>query len=293
MATDNIFAGTITCTGMTVNGAITVTGAIASTVGFVGPSLTAISAGAVAGTAGNTMTVSATNGVANTGGAGGAGGNAALTAGVGATGSINGGAGGSSLNSGGAGGATTAAGAFLSGGRGGSAGSAAGDGGVATAGVANGGNGGSVPLQPGVGGASFGGAVGTAGIVFVAGTSPMPFVENHTISALGDTAEIVSIANMRGGIWTVAIGGSDRIKTTPSAAAIVSGFPSIQVGSTIDIVICNLKAANIVTLAGGANVTAAAGTNLVVAAQAAVTFKLVATNVTAATEAFTIIRAAG
>lgn len=52
MATDNIFAGTITCTGMTVNGAVIVTGAIASSVGFVGPFLSAASATGV-GTAGN------------------------------------------------------------------------------------------------------------------------------------------------------------------------------------------------------------------------------------------------
>ena len=93
MATENIFAGTITCTGMTVNGAVIVTGAIASTVGFVGPSLTAISAGAVAGTAGNTVFMSATNGVANTGGAGGGGGAGSLFAGNGANGSTTGGAG--------------------------------------------------------------------------------------------------------------------------------------------------------------------------------------------------------
>jgi len=139
MATDNIFAGTITCTGMTVDGTITVTGAIASTVGFVGPSLTAISAGVVAGAAGNAVAVNATSGVANTGGAGGAGGNAALTAGSGGTGSTNGGAGGSNLVSAGNGGNGT-----TTGGLGGTVTVQAGNAG--TGGNANGGN---VNLIPG------------------------------------------------------------------------------------------------------------------------------------------------
>jgi hypothetical protein len=88
MATDNIFAGTITCTGMTVNGAITVTGAIASSTGFVGPFLSAASATGV-GTAGNPVALIATagtNGVAT----GGNGGNASVTAGNGGTGTTGG-----------------------------------------------------------------------------------------------------------------------------------------------------------------------------------------------------------
>ena len=140
MATDNIFAGTITCTGMTVNGAVIVTGAIASTVGFVGPSLTAISAGTVAGAAGNTVFMSATNGVANTGGAGGGGGAGSLFAGNGANGSTTGGAGGAILFTAGNGGNGTAG----NGGAGGSCTVVAGNAG--TGGNANGGN---VNLIPG------------------------------------------------------------------------------------------------------------------------------------------------
>lgn len=126
---------------MTVNGAITVTGAIASTVGFVGPSLTATSAGAVAGATGNTVIVSATNGVANTGGAGGGGGAGSLFAGNGANGSTTGGAGGALLFFAGNGGNGTAG----NGGAGGSFTVSAGQGGATNA------NGGDINLIPGAG----------------------------------------------------------------------------------------------------------------------------------------------
>jgi hypothetical protein len=98
MATDNIFAGTITCTGMTVNGAITVTGAIASSTGFVGPFLSAASATGV-GTAGNPVALIATagtNGVAT----GGNGGNASVTAGNGGTGTAGGNGGNTNVTAG-------------------------------------------------------------------------------------------------------------------------------------------------------------------------------------------------
>jgi hypothetical protein len=141
MATDNIFAGTITCTGMTVNGTITVTGAIASTVGFVGPSLTAISAGVIEGAAGKLVLVSATSGVANTAGAGGVGGAGSLFAGNGANGSTTGGAGGALLFFAGNGGNGTAG----NGGAGGSFTVSAGAGGATNA------NGGDINLIPGAG----------------------------------------------------------------------------------------------------------------------------------------------
>jgi hypothetical protein len=159
MATDNIFAGTITCTGLTSTGAIIVTGAITSSVGFIGPSLTAVSAGAVAGTAGNAMVVSATNGVANALGVGGLGGSASLTAGIGATGSTTGGAGGSNLVSAGDGGNGT-----TTGGVGGTVTVQAGN-----AGTGGNANGGSVTLVPGTATGA-----GTPGFVSVGGPFRSP-----------------------------------------------------------------------------------------------------------------------
>lgn len=98
MATDNIFAGTITCTGMTVNGTITVTGAIASSTGFVGPFLSAASATGV-GTAGNPVALIATAGTAG-GATGGNGGNASVTAGNGGTGTAGGNGGNTNVTAG-------------------------------------------------------------------------------------------------------------------------------------------------------------------------------------------------
>ena len=115
MATDNIFAGTITCTGLTVNGAIIVTGAITSSAGFVGPLLSAASATG-AGTAGNPLALSATSGTAGV-----------ATGGNGATASVTAGSGGTGV----------------AGGNGGNVNLSAGIGGVAN------GNGGSINLTPG------------------------------------------------------------------------------------------------------------------------------------------------
>lgn len=279
-------------TGTTAGG---VGGALLFTSGAGGSATS--TAGAAGGAGGANGVVAGAGGSAAGTSNAGAGGAASTRGGAGGaktgTGTANGGAGGSSLNIGGAGGATAATAGTASGGRGGAAGLTAGAGGNASAGTANGGHGGSVPLTPGMGGTSFGGTAGNGGIVYVAGQAPMPFCKNQTISALADSDATVGDADMRGGIWTVAAGATNRTKTTTTAAAIVTAFPSIQVGSVIEITICNLKAANTVTLAGGSGVTAPAGVNLVVAAQAAVTFKLVATNVTASSEAFSIIRAAG
>jgi len=260
-----------TSTGMTFTGAVTfaAAGAIAGAAGAAG-------SGTTNGSAGSALTF--------TGGAGGA---------KTGTGTANGGAGASSTNIGGAGGATAATAGTAVGGAGGNAGLTGGVGGAATAGTANGGAGGSIPLQPGPGGASAGGIAGQAGVVYVAGTAPMPFLQNQAIAALADTDATVTAADVRSGIWTVATGATNRTKTTPAASALISTFPGIQVGSVIELTICNLKAANTVTLGLGAGVTAAGGTNLVVAAAAAVIFKLVATNVGTGTEAFTVVRAAG
>lgn len=224
-------------------------------------------------------------------GAGGAGGVVSNKGGDGGTaaGSGAGGAGGNGTYGGGAGG-TTAGGA---GGTGGTGTLTGGNGGNATAGTGNGGNAGPTVLQVGTGGTSAGGTAGVGGCVLVKGTAPGPLCTLQTISALADSDATVSDADMRGGIWTVATGATNRTKTTRTSAQIVAAFPGIQIGSVISIVICNLKAANTVTLGLGTNVTAAGGTNLVVDAQTAVTFLLVATNVSGGTEAFTVVRAAG
>ena len=95
MATDNIFAGSITCDGLTNTGTTTNTGAVISDVGFVGPFLVAQNATG-AGSPGNTMAVSATNGIVSASATGGAGGNASLQAGDGGNG-VTGGAGGTVL----------------------------------------------------------------------------------------------------------------------------------------------------------------------------------------------------
>lgn len=130
MATDNIFAGTITCTGLTSTGAIIVTGAITSSAGFVGPLLSAASATG-AGTAGNPLALNATSGTAGVA-TGGNGANASVTAGSGGTG--------------------------VAGGNGGNVNLSAGIGGVAN------GNGGSINLTPGAPDGT-----GVRGLVNVAG----------------------------------------------------------------------------------------------------------------------------
>jgi hypothetical protein len=137
MATDNIFAGTITCTGLTSTGAIIVTGAITSSAGFVGPLLSAASATGV-GTAGNPIALNATSGTAGVA-TGGNGANASLTAGSGGTG--------------------------VAGGNGGNVNLSAGIGGAAN------GNGGSINLTPGTPNGT-----GVRGLVNVAGPfrSPNP-----------------------------------------------------------------------------------------------------------------------
>lgn len=94
MATTNIFAGSITCDGFTNAGSTTVSGAITTSTGFIGPALLSASVTGV-GVAGNTLSVSAssgTNGVAT----GGAGGNLLLSAASGGNG-VAGGAGGTVL----------------------------------------------------------------------------------------------------------------------------------------------------------------------------------------------------
>ena len=135
MATDNIFAGTITCTGLTSTGAIIVTGAITSSAGFVGPLLSAASATGT-GTAGNPLALNATSGPAGIA-TGGNGANASLTAGSGGTG--------------------------VAGGNGGNVNVSAGIGGAAN------GNGGSINLTPGAPDGT-----GVRGLVNIAGPFRSP-----------------------------------------------------------------------------------------------------------------------
>lgn len=119
------------------------------------------------------------------------------------------------------------------------------------------------------------------------------FAETGTVTALSDANATLTSAQIATGMITVAVGANSRTLTTPTAAAMVSAFTGIKANTYIDLVISNIKAANTVTIAGGTGVTAVAGMNLVVAAQAAVTFRLVFTNVTSGSEAVVIVRAAG
>lgn len=119
------------------------------------------------------------------------------------------------------------------------------------------------------------------------------FAYGGTVTALADASVTLTNAQIATGILTVATGANNRTLTTPTAAQMVAAFTGVKAGTYIDVVIANLKAANTVTLAGGTGVTAVSGMNLVVAAQAAVTFRLVFTVVTSGAEAVVIVRAAG
>ena len=131
------------------------------------------------------------------------------------------------------------------------------------------------------------------GALVLNGTAPAPIVELLTITALADAAVTLTAAQHRGEIVTVAAGLNDRIITTLTAALLLAAFPGAQVGSVVNLCMSNLKAANIVTVGLGLGVTGSVGFNAVVAAQTSATFKIVFTNVTASTEAATIVRVAG
>lgn len=216
------------------------------------------------------------------------GGSANFTAGTGSTGAlaIAGGAGGNFVTRGGAGGGTVTGSA----GAGGAGGIRGGDGGAAS-GAGVGGAGGPATLRPGVGGTTSGGTAGVNGIAMVAGAAPMPFAENQVYTAKTDADATLTAAEHRGGIVSVATGANNRSITTLTAAQLVAAFPGVQVGSSVPLEMLNLKAANTVTMIGGANVTGVG--NLVVAANAAVKFKIFFTNVTASSEAAQLIRVAG
>lgn len=119
------------------------------------------------------------------------------------------------------------------------------------------------------------------------------FTWGGTVTALADSSVTLTNAQIAAGMVTVATGANNRTLTTPTAASMVAAFTGVKAGTYIDFVISNIKAANTVTLAGGTGVTAVSGMNLVVAAQAAATFRLVFTVVTSGSEAVVIVRAAG
>ena len=212
MATDNIFAGTITCTGMTVDGTITVTGAIASSTGFVGPFLSAASATGL-GTAGNSVALTATAGTAGTATAG-SGGGATVTAGNGGN-ALVGSSGGSVVLLAGSGGV----GSGGTGGTGGAVTVQAGAGGATNA------NGGNVNLIPGAGAGT-----GRNGEVRVnsstAGFIPVTF--NYYAGAIDTSFFIASRAyRVRSVILRVDVtagaGITAQIKKAPSGSAINTG----------------------------------------------------------------------
>lgn len=52
-----------------------------------------------------------------------------------------------------------------------------------------------------------------------------------------------------------ALGGSDRIDTTPTAAAIIGSLPGAVLNSAFDLVVLNNDTSNTLTIAGGTGVT--------------------------------------
>jgi hypothetical protein len=138
----------------------------------------------------------------------------------------------------------------------------------------------------------------TAGVVVYdlrsnAVSVPNPLLDQMTVTALADADATLSAAQHQGQIVTVAAGANNRTITTLTAALLLAAYPGARVGSTALLRMCNLKAANTVTVGLGSGVTGATGFNAVVAAQTACTFALTFTNVTAASEAVTITRVGG
>ena len=169
---------------------------------------------------------------------------------------------------------------------------ASGDGGAA-AGSGAGGDGGNVILEVGAGGTSGSGTAGGSGSAMVKGTAPAAFIPLAARTALADADATLTALQLRGQIISVAAGANNRTLTFPTAAQLVGAFTGVQVGSVIEVSFVNLKAANTVTVAVASGVTAASGSNLVVAAQASAKFALLFTNVTASSEAVDLIRTAG
>ena len=230
MATDNIFAGTITCTGLTVNGAVIVTGAISSSAGFVGPFLSAASAAGI-GTTGNPVSLIATAGTDGT-----------LTAGVGGVASVTAGNGGNAAvgSSGGNVFVQAGSGGVGSGGTGGGGGTAtlqAGAGGATNA------NGGNVNLAPGAGAGT-----GRNGEVRVnnstAGFIPVSF--NYLSTSLDTSFFVASRAyRVKSIILRVETVGTDGAAVTATIKKAASGT-AINAGGAVSL-------ATAFDLKGGAN----------------------------------------
>lgn len=118
-------------------------------------------------------------------------------------------------------------------------------------------------------------------------------LQSTTYAGLADADATLSDAQHKGQIISVAAGANNRTITTRTAAQLVAAIPNVAVGHTLPLYMSNLKAANTVTIAVGAGVTAPVGTNLVVAAQAAATFMLRFDNIGSGTEAVSLFRVAG
>lgn len=142
-------------------------------------------------------------------------------------------------------------------------------------------DGGSVILQPGSGFAP-----GVSGLVRVTNG---PLITNGALVDLGaGTPVAITVAQLRGG-FLFGTPGAPSTYNLPSAASLVQGFPGIQEGDAIRFSVVNLSAVGGATISvenGGAKT----GVNIVNINGAAGAFALIATNVSAGTEAFTLYR---
>ena len=174
-------------------------------------------------------------------------------------------------------GLTAAAGttsASTAGGRGGDLGLSAGAAGAGTLSA----DGGSVILRPGDGFAP-----GVSGLVRVENG---PLLTSGALVNLGaGTPVALTVGNLRAGLLS-GTPGALATYNLPSAATIVQGFPGIKVGDIIRFSVANLSGANAINMGGAA---AAVG-GIQIAANQSGAFALIATNVSAGTEAFTLYR---
>lgn len=183
------------------------------------------------------------------------------------------GAAGTGLGLAAAAGATSAS---TAGGKGGDLGLSAGAAGNGTAAA----NGGSVILQPGNGFAP-----GVGGLVRVTNG---PLIRQCSLRDKGAGAASLSVGDLRGAlIFGANTTGGNVNYALPAASVIVQGFPGIQQNDTIFFSVLNKGGGgNTVTITGAA---VNEGSNIV-AIGTSVSFALIATNVSAGTEAFTLYR---
>lgn len=95
-----------------------------------------------------------------------------------------------------------------------------------------------------------------------------------------DAASTITVANMAGGLIIRTTAATNRIDTTPTAAAIIAAYPEMDVGESFIVTISNQTAVTI-TIAGGAGVTASG--NLVIAATSMRLFMFTKTSATTMT----------